>query len=149
MSGSLQDSQAAIIQQLLLDLGLGTLVDNELPWPVYANHHPDSPDNSICVYSTEGQVQNRVQIDGGVNEAHGIQIRLRSVGPVDSYVKARSLLVALDTQVSNITVNVGDNHYVVNSIDRTSDVISLGMEAPTSERFLQTMNMLVTLTQTS
>lgn len=141
------DSPADVVQQLLIDLGLGSLVSAESSWPVYAYSAPDTPDSLICVYDTQGRLFGRTQIDGILQEQSGIQIMIRSTSPTLGYTKAKTIADALDTQVAQIGVTVGSRSYVLASFNRTSGVLQLGTESPASKRHLFTINGIVPIRQ--
>ena len=146
MSGLLNHSPAEIVQSLIIEeLGLGAAP--EIPtadnWPVYASHHPDTPDDSICLFDTEGRLQGRTQVDGEMHIHHGLQIRVRSLD-YSGYAKAQQLAHALDTEVLRLAVVVDSHSYLVHCLTRTTDVLPLGFEQG-SRRRLWTVNFLVAI----
>ena len=101
MSGSLSHTVSQVIRQLLIDNGLGS--NGGASWPVYSMQEPDSPDNAITVYDTAGVGRGRFQIDGEVQEVHGIQVRVRSKDGQTGWKKAQDIKVDL-TQNSHLAV---------------------------------------------
>ncbi len=151
MSGPLNHPPQKIIQQLLIDLGgLVTDPDDDADWPCYANRMPDSPDNSVAVTDTAGVAQGKEHAEGALFEKYGIQIRMRSDGPVDGYVKGARILQAI-TPVTLVTVTVADetgtatSDYVIQSINPQGPVIRIGTEQDNSSRYVWTLNVLVSL----
>lgn len=142
MSGTLNHSQAEIIRQLLIDLGLGSSAS---AWPVYYSNEPDTPDNCITVYNKVGSVQGRTHDNGETQEHHGVQVRVRSITHSVGYLKARRIAEAFDTQVRLEVVTVDTDEYLVHAITRNSDVFSIGFESPTSRRRLFTVNAVVSI----
>lgn len=154
MSGFLADSQQAVTAAVLQNLTGKTLtmsrvqfVVNPGSWPIFIDQEPDVPDNVITIYGTLGKDDGRTQIDGELQEHHGIQIRVRSLTKLGFKV-ATSLAVACDqlvdmgVQVS--TPELGTNNYIVQSINRTGNgVLSLGKEMPPTRRNLYTINALI------
>jgi len=161
MTGQLDHDVARIIQQLLIDLG-GLVVDPDgvTAWPIYVGSMPDAPDNCVSIRDTAGVDQGRNMATGLLAEKLGIQTRIRSVGPVDGYVKAAALhnrmsqnaagtLPLTNTSVTVIDeVGTASSVYNVISIQHTGPVLRLGPEG-TSHRYLWTINSLVTLRKTA
>ena len=150
MSGSLSHSQAKVVQYLLFDLSAASCSDprDNTSWPVFAHNEPNSPDNCVTVYDTQGVHQGKTQFDGEVQERHGIQIRVRAMNGATGRAKARQIAVALDP-LKQKTVSVeAEGTYVICSFTRTSDVISLGKE-PGTDRSIFTVNFTLGLRQTS
>lgn len=146
MSGSLTHSPAEIIRQLLVDLALGT---DDGTWPVKFATEPNSPDNVITVYNTAGRSDGRVQNGGERQEHHGFQVRIRSTSEAVGYTRARLIAVALDESVLLTTVTVSSSTYLIQSISRTGDILSLGKNHPETNLNLFTINALASLRQTS
>lgn len=144
MSGSLRHPPARIIQQLLVDLGLG--VDNpDGTWPIFVNHMPDSPDNAIAVYDTDGKQFGRNSNEGERQEHYGIQIKVRQ-DRVDETVQRKidAIKVAVDETIYREDVTISSRTYLVQAFTRTSNVLQLGLE-PVSRRRLYTINGTVSL----
>ena len=151
MSGKLDHAPAQIIQQLLIDLGLATDIASAAAWPVYYSDHPNQPDDSICVYNTDARLQGRSQVEGETQEFYGIQVRVRSASVLNGYNKCQAIASAFDLQVlrTEVTmVTIPSASYLVQSVTRTSSVISLGVENPTSRRRLYTLNAMVSIRMT-
>jgi len=146
MSNSLQDSPALIVRQLLVDLGLAMIpvipiVSNS--WPVYYSFLPDQPDQAICVYSTTGIKQGRFQVSGATQIHHGIQVVVRSRTAAEQ--KARAIYKALDEQVANAVVDVGDSTYEVQAVSHAGEVREVGLEAPITKRNFFIFNSVVAI----
>lgn len=144
MTGRLNFDPAEIVQQLLIDLGIGTAVADELDWPIYHDSMPDTPDDCIRVKSTEGRDNGRVQHSGEVQEHYGIQIKVRSKSAVDGFTKAHRIASTLDTVIHRNEVEVDLDLYRVNSIRRVGNVLALGKE-PDSNRRNWTVNGLASI----
>lgn len=129
MPGLMNHSPADVVRRLLVDLGLGSYP--AIPtssWPIYSSEEPQTPDNVITVFDTVGRRQGRMMIDGAVEEHHGFQIRVRSADDRTGAVKARTIADTIDKEVYRRWVTVDSTTYQVHSLDRSSDVISLGRE---------------------
>jgi hypothetical protein len=138
VSGTLSHSPADILRYALVSLGLGTLAPTT-PWPVFAGQEPSAPDNCITVYDVAGTDSGYVQ-QGERQEQHGWQVRVRGQDHATGYAKARAVAVALDEDLYQETVTIGASSYLVWSVTRTSDVLSLGLDSPASKRHLFTVN---------
>ena len=155
MSGSLEHSPAEVIRNLLVAKGAGTMPTASGSWPIYHSLEPDLPDKVITVYNETGIKQGRTQIDGEVQEKHGIQIRVRSSNERNGYKKARQLADLVDKQVRQDLITLanvetaGNSTYRVVCISRVGDVISLGTELSATKRHLFTLNCLVPMRQVS
>ena len=149
MSGNLDHSPADIIRDLLIDLSLGTLPTNNTAWPVFRSNQPDSPDNSICVFDTENELQGRRQTDGVTIEFYGILIRVRGVDYSTGFNKAKDIAHQLDTEVLRDDVTIGSDTYRVQAVTRRGGVLSLGSELGVSRRRLFTINAVASIYQTA
>lgn len=155
MPGLLTLSPADVVRQLLIDLSAGSEPNGD-PWPIFASFEPDKPevpDNIVTVYDTLGTISGRTHTDGETQEHHGIQVRVRSDSPVAGYAKAREIADKLDKQVLRtlVTIIIGGFGFAwrVQSVTRTSDVIALGKEIPTSHRNVFVVNAIVSLRETT
>ena len=151
MSGALTHSPADILQALLVALGLGSQppgpTDPAVTWPVFVASEPAAPDEAITTYDTEGRDFGFTMTDGERQEHHGVQVRVRASTHAVGWKKARAIAVALDESVYQETVVIEGVSYFVHDVIRTSNVIPLGKEEPTSKRTLFTINAVVTLHQ--
>ena len=147
MSGTLTHSPADVVRNLLIGLGFGTTPSDAGSWPIYVASEPNTPDSVITVFDTVGTDSGREMVLGERQEHHGIQIRIRDAEHADGYTKARVIAVALDETIVNNTSNVSSTGYTVYAITRTSDVLAIGKETPTSKRSIFTINALVALRQ--
>lgn len=146
MAGLLSHSPAFILRATLVALGLGSEPGSGGAWPVYATSEPSDPDAVLTIYNTAGRDDGRTMIDGERQERHGFQVRVRSGTEAMGYSKARTVALALDGLWRQGLLIEGV-FYRIQSVTRTTDVLSLGREAPTSQRRLFTVNGLVALRQ--
>ena len=150
MSGSLTHSPSQIVQQLLVDLSLGTLASANGSWPVTYGQFPDEltgRDNAIFVSDMEGRLDGRSMIDGSMFEFYGINLNVRGTRYGDSHVKARAMAMALDA-VTLRSVTISGTTYAVYNFQRTGGVLHLGKEVGTS-RHLFSINGQLTVRQSS
>lgn len=148
MSGSLTHSPAQIIAQILVDLGLGTDPDDEDDWPIYAVSLPDTPDNAMCIYDTQGTMDGSSMIDGEVQEHHGFMVRIRATSHSVGQAKANAVVQGLDKSVRNEVVTLDSSTYLVTQTGRMSGPLNNGPE-PTSSRIIFTVNAVAALRQTT
>lgn len=149
MAGDLTHSPADVIAQVLINLGLGTDPSGSGSWPVHVFTEPDSPDNCLTVYETTGESHGRDQITGETQEHYGIQVRVRSASPKTGYTKARDIAVKLAKNVLRTPVTIDSSTYLVQSVDKISNVLPVGMDAPESRRHLFTINSLTSVKETT
>ena len=151
MSGNLDNMPAEIVEKLLSDLGLGSLVSADDDWPIFVTSYPDGDDvddNLIACYNTASSMQGRINFTGEFVEYHGIQIIVRAATEDVGYAKAKAILQGLDTNVLNTTVTISTATYNVQSMLRTGDVISLGPEQDNKRR-RHSINYTIAVTQTT
>jgi hypothetical protein len=143
MSGPLDHFPADIIRHLLIDLRVGAEV-TAADWPAFSQKEPDSPDNAITVFDTMGRDLGRTNPDMVRSERYGIQVRIRG-GDIDvTGVRARSVAMALDAVVRRPVV-LEATLYLILSFVRTGPVLRLGIDAPSSGRWIFVVNGLASL----
>lgn len=132
---------SAIMYQLLHDLGrVGG------GWPAYISFMPDTPDEVVVIYDTEGDMDGRLMATGEQIEHPGIMIQVRGKSYLDTCNKAAQIALALD-QVRNVWVAADSSSwYNVLNVSRTSPVIPLGIEEDArGRRHLFSLNMVLTM----
>jgi len=149
MPGSLDHSPADVLRRVLIALGVGTDPALGGSWPIFAAGEPDKPDSAITVYDTTGTQQGRTHTDGEVQEHHGVQVRIRAASHSAGYAKARDVATALDRDLYQEIATLGAARYMIHAATRTSDVLTLGRESPTSKRTLFTLNAVLSVRQTN
>lgn len=158
MPGALNNSVAAVVQYLLIQLGLGVLPSAgsaSQPWPVYRSLEPDQPDNAVTVYSTESVMEGREHVGSQMQSHYGFQVRVRATNDDLAQLKANAVAQALDPlagYVVTLAPSVGDpsvvpHAYLLASVTRKGDPLSIGNESPTSARKIYTVNAIVAFAQ--
>jgi len=142
----LTHSPAQIIQQMMIDLGVGTDGSLNNAWPIFSTEEPDDPDNCITVYDTTGSDDGRSMVDGKSMQHHGIQVRIRSYDHQTGYVKAREIRSAFEG-VLNKQTSIETNLYLVECINKIGDVLCLGQDVPASKRRVFTLNVVTPITK--
>jgi Bacteriophage minor capsid protein len=147
----LLDSQSVIVQQFLIQNGIGTNPDpaGQNIWPIYKNFMPDAPglqDNILCVYETVGPKEDRLY-NGETVEHPGIQIKCRAVDDDAGWLKLANIAQLFDgllpsTQQALTIVN--GNTYQFAGIHR-KPAMCLGQEDNEKRRFMLVMNAICTI----
>lgn len=138
----LSHSPARITREVLINLELATA---DGAWPAYAGNEPDSPDNCITTYTTQGKTDSRAMVDGSTHYHYGIQVRVRSSDPAAGFARAEAIREALCKQVSNRQVNVETSTYLVPCYANVGQVLEAGKDNPASKRPIFTVNALMTV----
>jgi hypothetical protein len=148
LEGDLLHSPAEIVQQLLIDAGIGTDPDFDLPWPVYSTNEPDAPDNCITVTDTTGESVGRTQWDGRDEMHWGVQIRIRAVSHENvGWRKGFAIRTFISQEVSQQWVTLEGTDYLINSFAKIGSVLALGKDVTNTKRSLFTINPTVVITR--
>jgi hypothetical protein len=147
VAGSLTKSPGFVVARLLVDLGLGSLYNANLTWPVYVGVEPNVPDEVVTVFDTAGRMLGSL-MTGQQQEMHGVQVRVRARTQEAGYTKCRQIAVGLDA-VTLRTITIGGTTYLINNFNRTTDVIFLGQQKPESTRYIHVVNLLAHVRQTA
>lgn len=145
----LEHSPADILRWLLVSTGTVSDPAANADWPCYCSQEPNSPDRVVTTFDTDDRILGREQLDGGLLERFGVQIRVRSNRHTDGWAKSDSIRHELDREILRETITVGSSVYCVQSFRRTSGVIDLGKEVGASKRHLFTINGLLTVEKVS
>ncbi len=138
-NGTLLASPAAIVRQLLLDLGLA-VAGPTADWSVFAANEPAGPDNCVTVRGTQGVGEAETHF--GVTTWHrGIQVRVRSSDHEAGYAKAAGIGAALET-LDVHAVSVGGACYLAGPFSPAGEVMDLGKDVPNGKRWIFTCNYL-------
>lgn len=148
MSSSLHHSQADVLRWLLVSLGIGTDPTDDVSWPIHASSEPDLPDNMLTIYDTTGITEGRIQRTGETVEHRGVTIQIRGTDYRTAWSKSNAVRVALDESISVSSVSIGGYNYTVHAVTIKSGPLALGKE-PTTNRFLFTINAVMSLRQTN
>lgn len=146
----LEYSPAEIVQQLLINHGMGTVGGAGGVWPIFSTNEPDEPDNCITVYDTTGGDEGRIR-SGEVQGPWGIQIRLRSSQHRIGIGKANQLWVEIaeEVRLENVTLSwdpdLGSIVYQVWSFGNIGNVLAIGKDSSASKRSLFTINAFVNI----
>lgn len=141
MPGVISHSPAKVIQELFIQLGLGSRPTTPPGlWPLYYTNEPNSPDNCLTIYNTAAVQFGRTMPDSERQEHYGVQVRVRaSTNPLGS-AKAWEIAVAMDDQVKHNFVTIDGIDYCIWSITRKGSVMDLGKDVPRTKLFLFTIN---------
>ncbi len=139
-------SPADIVAYLLAELGVGSQPTDNTSWPVFVSGEPDTPDNCITVYDTEGNDHGRNMVTSEAMGHKGIQVRVRGANHQTGFVKA-DLISSYLEEIYDRTVSVDGTAYTVHCFTGIGDVLSLGRDTPQGSRRLFTLNALVDVKQ--
>lgn len=139
---SLPHSPADVVAQLMVDVGLGTNLEDGGVWPVYVGDMPTSPDNCMMVTDTAGRTQFS-QINGELMGPNGFQLMIRAKDHKTGWAKGDQAQTTFATDVYQRTVTIDNTQYFVHAIVGIGDILPVGKEAPTSKRRLFSLNALV------
>lgn len=153
----LTHSPAEVLRAVLIQLGQATTGTAYGQWPVFADMEPDTPDNCVTLYDTQGIIQGRNHPDGEVQENQGLQVRVRGVkdstvtpalhGSQVAYRQAASICRILDQTVCRTTVNLDSSTYIIHSANRASSILKLGRMRDNRERYVCTVNYLIAMAE--
>lgn len=151
MSGTLTRPQAEIVAEIIISLGLGSIVEevpvNQLYWPVYAITHGSDIDRLVCVYNTAGRLDGSKQSNGEIQEMFGIQIKVRDISIPSGYSKISAIAKSLDEYYNITPIAIEDSQFIVYALTRTSPVLFIGFEQPENVLPLFTANYTVSIRQ--
>lgn len=143
-------SPAEIVQQLLIDGGLGvdpdSHVDGDVDWPTYATNEPDGPDETVTVFDTQGQDMGDTQSDQEQQVHYGVQVRVRARShETHGYRKANAIRRYLSEDVLQAVVTLDATRYLVHAVKPRGQVLALGKETPASKHSVFTANFTLSL----
>lgn len=152
MAGLLNHTPADIMSWLLVGLGVGgDSTKSPLPsWPVYSGVEPNSPDNCITVKGTT-DVDDMRTFEGERQLHYGVQIRIRSTTEKIGYARALLIATTLDTVagVGVVTPTPNVNTYWITVVNVKNGVLQLGIDNPSTKRYLFTINCLFPMRKTA
>lgn len=142
-TSNLPDSIAEIVQILLTNDGLGVLPSVGGLWPTYRANEPDTPDNCVTVFETEGERQGRYMIGGAYVRRFGFNIRVRSHSYDTGYTKAKNITKHFEEDIEYpriLQITSSTEYYEIGSVSTTSGPIPLGKSIEDSKRYLFSAN---------
>lgn len=146
MGNLIYHSPAQVVAKAIVDQSAGTLPASNGNWPVYVSQEPDTPDNLITVYDTQGIMHGFTQIDGLGQDHHGVMIRVRGATYSEGYIRGLLLKKIFDVPafINRTLVTIADTtyafSYAIANVRRTGDLLSLGADKPSSRRRLFSLN---------
>ena len=147
-------SPAEIVQQLLIDAGIGT--DPDLSplqsWPVYSTNEPDleTLDEVITVTDTAGADQGRTMVDGEEEIHYGVQIRVDARSHENyGWRKTDAIRSYCSQTVYQAVVVIDSIRYLVLNFSRIGPVIPTGKDVGAVKRSIFTFNPTVVIRRLS
>lgn len=119
----------------------------QLAWPLYVSALPDGtgiPNNAAALYDTSGEIQSRLLRSGSIIESFGVQLKNRATLYSDAYSLTSSVADSL-SKISRPIVMVNGLSYTIDTVRRTSSIISMGQDE--KRRAMCSVNFLMMLIQ--
>lgn len=110
---------------------------------MYVESEPETPDDVVTVYNTQGADGGRSMVDGDLFGSPGVQFRVRGHDSVAAWEKADEIQATIARGVYQRTVHIGDVDYLVHSFNRIGDVLPVGPEPTAPGRSVYTVNALI------
>lgn len=139
MSSLLQHSAAEVIQQAVINFGLGAEPSATATWPVYSTNEPSTPDNCMTVYDTQGTDDGQT-MDGTLQAHLGWQIRVRAKDHQTGFRKLQAIRAYLSEVARQPRVTIEGTSYVIWAFAKIGQVLSLGIDSPATKRSVFTLN---------
>lgn len=129
---------------------LVSLPNDNKPWPLYVNQMPAAPDRAVVVIDAPGSMLGREMRGKRVVTKPGIQFMVRARTHDEGSLMGLKICTVIDDLLgANVSIReipsglpAYTKNYKLSSIQRTSDVLSLGEEEGGS-RLLFTVNALL------
>lgn len=146
---------AEVVIALLIDEGVcHDPDDGDFPadWSAFTPNEPGSPDRCVTVRGTDSGRSDRV-MTGELTGPSSIQVRVRGATEGEAHRKIDEIQTLFATGVyrREVTVTLDDGtevDYLISSFVRIGDVIPLGRERPTGDRYLCTLNAMINFRET-
>lgn len=139
----MEHSPAHIVLRHLQAGGMADSSAGSGAWPITYGVMPDTPDNALCVYNTDGRMDGRLMRSGTVIEHPGIQIKVRAQKDAAAHGKARVIADFLDATFQ-APVAIDGKNYTIQAYHRTTPVLALGQDE-SQRRVLYTINATITV----
>ncbi len=151
--GSLEDSVADVVAQILINKGLVDDPDagsssSSSGWLISVDQELATPDDVVEIHNTEGVQSGRVQVTGQMSELYGLQVLVRASDSRTAFAMVNRLAVTVDQHIYRETVAMASGkNYFLDSISRTGTILALGKEAPLTKRYIYTFNAITSVIQ--
>lgn len=147
---NLQHSPAEIYRQMLVDLNLVSPALNQ-DWACFLNGQPDLPHNIFVVSDTAPVLNGRIQYSGRTIMRHGLSVVVRGTDPKDAWTRLHAIQRKGIDEVHRRSVIMppspsGNIVYRIHAVDLLNGILSLGKEPSTGDRFLFSLNALMSIT---
>jgi hypothetical protein len=144
-------SAAQLLRFLLIEDDWGNVPGTkDIEWACFLRNLPDDPKfvhaNALAVYDTQGVQLARMMMGDSVDR-FGVALKIRSKTYSEGWALAQQIMGWAD-HIKKIPMTVGDCHYVVHNLSRTSSIIPIGPNpGDTTRRENFTVNFLMTVEQ--
>lgn len=147
MTLQLTRTPADVFAEFLVLNELATRPESQLSWPCYAGSFGTAGDDAVCVYTTAGQLNGRLQRGGKTLQHYGVQVRVRSYDAQVAYAKTVEVCALADSTLRYDFV-YRDMQIRFQAISRRSDIIELGEVEEQGRRSHFTVNFLFAAIET-
>lgn len=128
------NSPAEVLRQVVVAEGLGTMPSANGSWPISVGSMSDKPDNYGAFYDTGGRQSGRLHrrtpgnsTPGKTVEYPGVQFRIRATSHPTAWPRIQAIFDLMD-DVKNLTVEIGANVYLLQSVTKTSTILFIGTD---------------------
>lgn len=147
---SVEHTAARVLTQYLIGTGVVSAPNTNKVWPAFYNRMPENPDNAVAIYDTTGRMDGREMPTKRVASHPGIQVRIRAksydVAAEQGFAIVRKLDEILRATVTITETGQPNKQYLLNNVQRTSDLIPIGREE-SGMRELITVNGVITYSE--
>ena len=143
----LRHSPAQIFRALLVSMDHLVVTNPNVGvlWPVFVSEMPDDQDNCVVICDTGGKYDGRIQRTGDVLTHQGVQVRVRSQNYQDASQKTSYIVKAVDHHTLRGMVQIDDDKYMVQSINRTTNIMPMPPEEHRKRRVSFVFNARMTI----
>ena len=137
---------AIIAQYVISTLALFTAASADSDWPLYQAFLPDGDvvkDDVGAIYDVGPYTQGK-HMRGALDQRYGIKFLIRSRNYDDGFTKSKVLLDSLQNK-SQVSETVGGTAFIIENISSVTGVTSLGTERSSTQRFIFSIDLLVTI----
>jgi len=137
---------SVMAQYLISTLGIFNATSPAAEWSLYQAFLPDGDvvkDDVAAIFDTTPYTQGK-HMQGALDQRYGVKFLIRAVSYDTGFQKAKTLLDSLQNK-SQVSETIGGTTFVIENISSTSGVTSVGTERTSKQRFIFSVDLLVTI----
>ena len=137
---------SVMAQYVISTLGLFNASLPSAEWSLYQAFLPDSDaieDDVAAIFDATPYTQGK-HMQGALDQRYAIEFLIRSTSYDTGFKKAKTLLDSLQNK-SQVSETIGGNTFIIENISSVTGVTSLGTERSSKQRFIFSVNLLVTI----